>query len=78
MKKLKDCNLPRTELDRLIDEHLYTERERLIVREKVFDALTYEQIAERHHLSTQRTTEIFYRARERLFAAIEKQENANK
>lgn len=72
MKKLEEKNLPRTTLEKLIEEYLYTEKERTFFREKIFDDLTFEEIAEKHYLSVQRVKEIVYGSLDKILRAYEK------
>lgn len=71
MKKLKEKNIPRTTLENLIEEYLYTEKEKTFFREKVFDDLTFEEIAEKHFISVQRAKEIVYGSRDKIINAYE-------
>ena len=55
--KLSELNISRSELERLISEYVWIARNRSIFYDKV-EGYTYEEIAEKYNLSTQRTKEI--------------------
>ena len=63
---------PRSEWERLIDEWIYNELDRHILKRKLLDGLTFEKIVEEINMPTY-TLELdqlkrrFYRAEERLF-----------
>ena len=65
-------NRPRSEWERLIDEWIYNELDRHILKRKLLDGLTFEKIVEEINMPTY-TLELdqvkrrFYRAEERLF-----------
>lgn len=44
-------DLSRTRLERLIDEHIFSERDRNILKRKWFDHITYEALAEEFGMS---------------------------
>ena len=44
-------DLSRTRLERLIDEHIFSERDRNILKRKWFDRITYEALAEEFGMS---------------------------
>lgn len=63
---------PRSDWERLIDEWIYNELDRHILKRKLLDGLTFEKIVEEINMPTY-TLELdqvkrrFYRAEERLF-----------
>ena len=59
-------NLPRSELQYLIDQWIFNERHRLILSERLFNGTTYERLAEKYDLSTQQVKNIVYKAMDRL------------
>lgn len=62
--------MTRSELDCLIDEHIIgrnAERDRKILRRRLYDGITFEQLAEEFGLSVRWTKEIVYRRQEIVF-----------
>lgn len=66
MRKTKDYNLSRSELVRLIDEWIFNERDRSILKRRLLDGVCFEPLAQEFELSTQQTKTIVYRAMDRL------------
>lgn len=65
-KNTERYNLPRPELQYLIDQWIFNERHRLILADRLFNGTTYERLAEKYDLSTQQVKNIVYRAMDRL------------
>lgn len=65
-----DFDLPRSELEALIDEWIFSDRDRAILRRRLFDGVTYERLAEEFDLSVRQTKTIIYKAEDRLFRHI--------
>lgn len=65
-----DFDLPRSEVSRLIDEWIFSERDRAILKRRLLDGVTYERLAEEFDLSVRQTKSIVYKAEQRLFARI--------
>ena len=59
-------NLSRSELQYLIDQWIFNERNRLILADRLFNGTTYERLAEKYDLSTQQVKNIVYKAMDRL------------
>ena len=59
-------NLPRSELQYLIDQWIFNERHRLILADRLFNGTTYERLAEKYDISTQQVKNIVYKAMDRL------------
>ena len=55
--KLNELNIPRSELEHLIDEWIWIVRNKSILIKKL-EGSTYEELAEEYHLSVQRIKEI--------------------
>lgn len=66
----RDFDLPRSEVSRLIDEWIFSERDRAILKRRLLDGVTYERLAEEFDLSVRQTKSIVYKAEQRLFARI--------
>lgn len=62
-----DFNLPRSELEKLIDEWILKERDRSILKRRLLDGLTYEALAEEFDMSVRQIKRIVYRTEDRLF-----------
>lgn len=59
-------NTSRTEAERLINEWIFNARDRNILRRRILDGLTFEELAEEFSLSTQRTKVIVYQSLDKL------------
>ena len=57
---------PRSEVEVLIDEWIFNERNRNILKRRMLDGLTYERLAEEFDLSTQQVKCIVYKCQEIL------------
>ena len=65
-KNAERYNLPRSDLQYLIDQWIFNERHRLILTDRLFNGTTYERLAEKYGLSTQQVKNIVYKAMDRL------------
>ena len=70
MKKLNTIDLSRTEWEKLIDEWIFNERDRAILKRRLLDGLTFEQLASEFNYSTQNIQRIIYKGTARLFKKI--------
>jgi hypothetical protein len=61
---------PRQEWEMLIDQWIFSERDRAVLKDRLLNGLTFERLAEKHDLSVQRTKEIVYKSSLRLFKHI--------
>ena len=61
-KRTENYNLSRDELQRIIDQWIFNERNRLILSDRLFNGTTYERLAEKYGLSTQQIKTIVYKA----------------
>lgn len=59
---MQKIDLPRSEIEHLIDEWVLNERDRAIVRRRLLDGIQYEPLAEEFHLSVQRVKTIVYKS----------------
>lgn len=62
-----DFNLPRSELEKLIDEWIFREKDREILKRRLLDGITYEALAEEFDMSVRQIKRIVYRSEDRLF-----------
>ena len=65
-KNTDEYNLSRAELQYLIDQWIFNERDRTILADRLFNGTTYERMAEKYELSTQQVKDIVYKAMDRL------------
>jgi len=74
-KEMKyDFDVPRSELEKTIDEWVigrHAERNRKVLKRKLIDGLTFEEVAEEFDLSVRHTKNIVYKSEEKLFKHIE-------
>lgn len=60
-------DLSRSEWERLIDEWIFSERDRAMLKRRLLDGICFEPLAEEFCLSVQQTKTIVYRAQKQLF-----------
>ena len=63
-------DLSRDEWCALIDQWIFNERDRAILKRRLLDGICFEPLAEEFGLSTQRTKSIVYKAQTKLFKHI--------
>ena len=63
-------DISNSELPRLIDEWVRSERDRKILKRRLIDGICYEPLAEEFNLSVRQIKNIVYKAEERLFKHI--------
>ena len=68
--KASDYNISRSALEHLINEWIFNERDRAIVKRRILDGVHYERLAEEFDLSVQQTKEIVYKANEILIKHV--------
>lgn len=59
--------LSRSEWEHLIDEWIFNERDRKILKRRLLDGICFEPLAEEFDLSVRQTKTIVYKGEERLF-----------
>ena len=64
--QLQLSDLPRSEVEHLIDEWIRRERDRAIVKRRLLDGICYEPLAEEFNLSVQQVKSIVYKAQARI------------
>ena len=62
--------LSRSQWELLIDEWIFSERDRAILKRRLLDGICYEPLAEEFGLSVRQTKSIVYKAQEKLFKHI--------
>lgn len=70
MKKAENYNLSRSEWENLIDEWIFSERDRAMLKRNLLDGRTYEQIAEQFDMSTRQVARLIPKLQEKLFRRI--------
>ena len=63
-------NLSRDRLDRLIEQHIFNERDRMILRRRWFDKIKFEPLAEEFELSVRWVKNIVYSSEKLLIKYI--------
>lgn len=63
-------DLSRSQWENLIDEWIFNERDRAILKRRLLDGRTFEQLAEEFDFSTQNIQRIVYKAQNKLFSKI--------
>jgi len=63
-------DLSRTEIEYLIDEFIFNQRDRDILKRRLLDGITFDQLSAEFYLSPQRIKAIVYKAEEKLFKRI--------
>lgn len=59
-------NLPRSEIEYLIDQWIFNERDRAILKRRLLDRILFEDLADEVGLSVNQTKTIVYKAMDRL------------
>ena len=67
-KQVKD--LSRSEISSLIDEWILSERNRMIIKRRLLDGVTYERLAEEFDMSVRQIKNIVYDSEKRIYAKI--------
>ena len=65
-----EWNLPGSEVEKLIDEWIWSERDRKILKRRLLDGVIYERLAEEFDLSVRHIKKIVYDCEERIFKHI--------
>lgn len=66
----REFDLSRSELSALIDEWIFNERDRKILKRRLLDGICYEPLAEEFNLSVTQIKDIVYRSQKTLFKRI--------
>lgn len=70
MRKMENYDFSRSEWENLIDEYIFKERDRAILKRRLLDGVCFEPLAEEFDLSVQQTKTIVYKATEKLIKHI--------
>ena len=69
---LNDTDLSRDEIDFFIEQYIFNETDRKILKRRLLDGICYEQLSEEFFLSEHRIKMRVYKAQDKLFKKIEK------
>lgn len=64
---MKDYGISRSQLSHLIDEWIFSERDRAILKRRFCDGICFEPLAEEFNLSVRQVKNIVYKSENRLF-----------
>lgn len=62
-----DFNIPRSEVEHLIDEWIFSERDRAILKRRLLDGICYEPLAEEFDMSVRQIKTIVYKGQDKIF-----------
>lgn len=65
-----DIEYSNTEISQAIDDYIHSDRDRQILKSRLIDGLTYDELSDRYHLSARRIKTIVYKAQEGLFKRL--------
>ena len=66
MNRIETTGLSRSEVERLIDEWIFNERDRKILKRRLLDGICYEPLAEEFGLSVREIKKIVYKGEQKL------------
>ena len=75
--KIENLDLTRSEWSHLIDEWIFSERDRAILKRRLLDGIGYEPLAEEFHMSVTGIKLAVYKAQDRLFAKLHKKKTVD-
>lgn len=73
-----DLELSRSELEKLIDEWILSERDRKILKRRLIDGIRFEPLAEEFDLSVRYTKTIVYKCEDRIFKHHERRKDGER
>jgi len=65
-----DYDLSRSQINHLIDEWIFKERDREIMKRRLLDGVCYEPLAEEFNLSVRQIKNIVYRSEIKIFSHV--------
>ena len=68
--KINYDGLSKTQITELIDEWIFVERDRMILKRRLLDGICYEPLAEEFGLSVRQVKSIVYKAESKLIVHI--------
>lgn len=70
MAKIDVYELSRSQWENIIDEWIFSERDRKMLKRRLLDGILFEQLAEEFDLSVQQTKSVIYKATDKLMKHI--------
>lgn len=67
---MRDFDIPRSQVEFLIDEWIFSERDRLILKRRLLDGICFEPLAEEFDLSVRQVKKIVYKSQDKIFRHI--------
>jgi hypothetical protein len=67
---MREFDLSRTEIEKLIDKWIFSERDRQILKRRLLDGICYEPLAEEFNLSVRQIKNIVYKCEDKIFRHI--------
>ena len=67
---MREFDLSRTEIEKLIDEWIFSKRDRQILKRRLLDGIYYEPLAEEFNLSVRQIKNIVYKCEDKIFRHI--------
>ena len=67
-KTVEQLGYPRSKLEHLIDEWIFSERDRAILKRRLLDGVLYEPLAAEFDMSVRQIKKIVYQAEDKLFS----------
>lgn len=64
-----------SQIKELIDEYIHSDRDRQMLKSRLVDGLTFEQLAEKYDLSVRQVKRIVYKRQDAVFKYLEDAEN---
>ena len=64
---IEDYELPRGYWEKLIDEWIFSERDRKLLKRRLLDGIKFEDLAEEFDMSVRQVKTIIYKQSEKLF-----------
>jgi DNA-directed RNA polymerase specialized sigma24 family protein len=64
-------DIPRSKIEFLIDEWIFSERDRMILKRRLLDGICYEPLAEEFDLSVRQVKKIVYKSQEKIFRHLD-------
>ena len=64
-------NFSRTEIEYFIDEWIFNERDRAILKRRLLDGVIYDKLAEEFDLSVRHVKKIVYKAEDKLYKHLQ-------
>lgn len=65
-----EFDIPRSEVEHLIDEWIFNERDRAILKRRLLDGICYEPLAEEFDMSVRQIKNIVYKSETKIFRHI--------